>query len=183
MYTPCYTHALTRCGGRLAAVALTVVLVVFATAPVHATSVVKLNDEQLVQLSSTVAEGRVTSVRSEWNANHTQIFTSVTIQVSSQIKGTTPRSGFLVVRLLGGRVGDVVMELIDQPTFTVDEDVIVFLDATSPQYTPITGLYQGKLTVAPDPATGSPTVIDRGVSREAFVRDISRIVAEQEGGR
>jgi hypothetical protein len=87
------------------------------------------------------------------------------------------------VNLLGGRVGDTVLELVGQPSFETGENVIVFLDATHPQYMPITGLSQGKLTVSADPVTGAVNVIDRGVSRDAFVRDISRIVTEQERGR
>jgi hypothetical protein len=166
---------------RFAALVLAGACVAFATT-LHATSVAKLTDQQLVRFSSAVAEGHVTGVHSDWNSAHTQIYTTVAIRVTNQIKGTRPQSGVLTVKLLGGRVGDVMMELIDQPTFKVDEDVIVCLDAASPQYTPITGLFQGKLTVAADPVTGALNVIDRGVSRDTFVRDISRIVTEQ-GGR
>jgi len=149
----------------------------------HATSVAKLTDQDMVRLSSVVAEGRVIEVRSGWSPDRTQIFTTVTIQITNQIKGARPHNGRLVVNMLGGRVGDVVMEIIGQPTFTTGENVIVFLDAARPQYTPITGLFQGKLTVEQDPGTGALNVADRGVSRDEFVRNISRIVSEQERGR
>ncbi len=167
---------------RLACVVVAGALV-FVAMSVHATSVAKLTDPDLVRLSSVVAEGRVLEVRSGWTPDRTRIFTTVTIQITNQIKGARPQNGRLVVNMLGGRVGDVVMEIIGQPTFTTGENVIVFLDATRPQYTPITGLFQGKLTVEQDPGTGALNVIDRGVSRDEFVRNISRIVTEQERGR
>ena len=167
---------------RLAALATASVVLVSA-ASAFATSVVKLTDQQMVRLSSVVAEGRVIEVRSGWSPDRTQIFTTVTIEVTGTLKGARPQNGRLVVNMLGGRVGDTVMELVGQPTFTTGENVIVFLDAARPQYTPITGLNQGKLTVSPDPVTGSLDVVDRGVSREEFVRGILRIVTEQERGR
>ncbi len=148
----------------------------------HATSVVKLADDGLVRLSSIIVEGRVTSVHSEWNADHTQIQTLVTIRVSDSIKGAAP-GDLLVLRLLGGQVGDTVMELVGGPTFSVDENVIVFLEKDAPELMPITGLFQGKFTVTADPSTGQQMVVGRKMSRDAFVNRISGIVATQEGGR
>lgn len=170
------------CFRRLIAIAVSALACVFASAA-YATSVIRLDDRELVRLSGTIAEGRVTAVHADWTPDHTQIFTTVTIQVSHQYKGARPDNGALSIRLLGGRVGDVSMELVDQPLFQTGENVIVFLDATSPTYAPLTGLFQGKLTIATDPATGAPTVVDRGVPLDTFVRNISRLVDEQEKGR
>lgn len=163
----------------------TTFVVLLAAAPSFtlATSVVKLDDDSLVLLSSAIDEGDVTSVRSEWTPGHKQIVTTVEIRVSQAFKGSRPADGRLVLRLLGGRVGDTVMEAIGQPTFAEGEHVIVFLDAEGVDLMPITGLFQGKFTVLPDPATGVPTVVERGVPRDEFVRTVSRIVAKPEGGR
>jgi hypothetical protein len=147
-----------------------------------ATSVVQLNDDQLVRLSSLIAEGRVTSVRSDWNADRNQIFTTVTLRVSETYKGTTPGNGLLVLRLRGGQVGDLALVVSGQPTFAIDEDVIVFVTDSGAEAYPITGMFQGKFTIGVDPTTGAAMVQERTVPRDTFVRSITRIVSE-EGGR
>ena len=148
-----------------------------------ATSVVHFSDAELVRHSSSIVEGRVTGVRSEWNTSRTQIHTIVTLRVTASLKGSAAAGEQVVLRLLGGRVGDTVAELVDGPKFAVDEDVIVFLDSGAVELMPITGLFQGKFTVATDPASGTRTVSGRPTTRDAFVGDIARIVASQEGGR
>lgn len=148
-----------------------------------ATSVARLSDAELVRHSSSIVEGRVTGVRSEWNASRTQIHTIVTLRVTGSLKGGALAGEQVVLRLLGGRVGDTVAELVGGPKFAVDEDVIVFIDRQAVELMPITGLFQGKFTVATDPASGQRTVSGRRGTRDAFVGDIARIVASQEGGR
>jgi len=143
----------------------------------------QLSDEQMVKSSKRIVEGRVTETRSEWNAAHNQIRTTVTIDVSQMLKGPMPANRRLVFEQLGGQVGDIIMDITDQPAFKVDENVIVFLRDPSPAPTPVVGLTQGKLNVVRDPDTGILTVQGRNLSRDAFVRNISRVVVEQEGGR
>ncbi len=149
---------------------------------VGATSVMQLTDPQLTALSSIVAEGRVTSVHSEWNSGRTEIHTIVTIRVARTLKGSPPSRGLLVLRLKGGQVGDLAMVISGQPTFHVDEDVIVFVSEKDADVFPITGMSQGKLTVAVNPATGVAMIQERDIALDAFVRDIERIVSA-EGGR
>jgi hypothetical protein len=148
-----------------------------------ATSVRQMSDAELVRSSSSIIEGRVTGVRSEWNTGRTQIHTIVTIRVANSLKGSAAAGEQVVLRLLGGRVGDTVAELVGGPQFTVDEDVIVFLDSGAVDLMPVTGLFQGKFTVATDPNSGVRMVSGRPATRDAFVGDIARIVTSQEGGR
>jgi hypothetical protein len=148
-----------------------------------ATSVRQLSDAELVRSSSSIIEGQVTGVRSEWNAGRTQIYTIVTIRISNSLKGGAAAGEQVVLRLLGGRVGDTVAELVGGPKFAVDEDVIVFLDSGAVDLMPVTGLFQGKFTVATDPNSGARMVSGRPATRDAFVDDIARIVTAQEGGR
>ena len=133
-------------------------------------------------MSSRIVQGRVTGMQSAWNPGHTQIRTTITINVSDVFKGTMPPNGALVIEQLGGQVGDMAMDVSDQPSFTVGENVILFLGASGIA-TPVVGLQQGKLTVVPDPSTGVPMVRDRAITRDAFVQKLSRTVLEQQGGR
>lgn len=159
-----------------------VALVALAPSPSRSTSLMELDDDDLVQLSSRIFEATVTNTAPMWNPPHDEIRTVVTFSVIQMIKGTAPPSGVIVLPMLGGEVGGVVMELIDQPTFAIGEHVIVFVDDTAPPTMRVTGLSQGKFTILPNPITGEPTVQNRAVSRDAFVREVSRIMAAQ-GGR
>ena len=57
--------------------------------------------------------------------------------------------------------------------------MIVFIDDASPPLMSVTGMSQGKFTVAPIALAGGALVERMGVTRDSFVRDIGRIVAEQ----
>lgn len=160
-------------------VAMCTAIIALASSLAIATSVQQLSDDQLVRLSSIIAEGRVTSVQSDWNADHNQIFTTVSLRVSQTYKGSVPGNGLLVLRLRGGQVGDIALVISGQPTFTIDEDVIVFVTESGADAYPITGMYQGKFTVEIDPGTGSPMVQERALARDAFVSNITRIVSDE----
>lgn len=158
-------------------------LVLSAAMPAFSTTVVKLNDEDLVALSSMVIEGNVTSVHSAWNAKHTQINTLVVMKVSRCLKGQEREDASITLHLLGGQVGDDIMELVGGPTFATGEDVIVFVAADGTTLMPITGLFQGKFTISTDASTGQRMVVGREMTRDAFVDKIARIVTAQEEGR
>lgn len=164
---------------RARVVLLSLGLLALAAGALQATSVVRLNDEQLVGLSMLIVEGRVAEMRSEWNPNHTQIHTVVTLDVSRTFKGSA-NSQKLIVFMLGGRVGDIVQTLVDAPTFVVDEDVILFFEKDPSNPIAITGFNQGKMTVLTD-AGGRRVVAERGIPHDEFVDSIERLVAE--GGR
>jgi hypothetical protein len=155
--------------------------VIFALAPdsIRATEVIELSDENLVEISARIFEGVVVSTNSQWNDDGDEIHTIVTFSVIQMIKGPLPPNGTIVLDMLGGEVDDVISEFVGQPTFVPGEQVIVFIDDTAPTSMPVTGLSQGKVTLVPDPATGVLTARERGVTRDAFVRNIARIVAEQ----
>jgi hypothetical protein len=162
-----------------------VVFSILVLAPVAAlaTSVIKLSDEALAYKSSRIVEGTVAGVSSAWNTDHTQIHTTVTFNVASTMKGTAPAHGRLTLHLLGGRVGRKVMSLVGGPTFKEGEDVILFIDSTAPDLMPITGLFQGKFTVARDSVTGERIIVERGEPVAAFRERITRYISENGGDR
>jgi hypothetical protein len=169
-------HCAPRC---CIASAAFIAIFTLAPEPCRATEVIELSDENLVEISARIFEGIVVSTNSQWNVDQDEIHTIVTFSVIQMIKGPLPPNGTIVLDMLGGEVDDVISELVGQPTFVPGEQVIVFIDDTAPTSMPVTGLSQGKVTLVPDPATGALTVRERDVTRDAFVRTISRIVAEQ----
>jgi len=95
------------------------------------------------------------------------IFTDIVIEVKQRLFGQIT-SGNVAIRALGGRIGNEVVLVEDQPIFTVGEEVLVFLSQpTTYQLTPVpgnfhsteyfkvTGAVQGKWDVKDGVATDS----------------------------
>jgi hypothetical protein len=155
---------------------VTAVALVLVSSVVLAARPGDLSIDQLTRNAGAIVEGQVTAVRSEWTSNHTQIYTSVTLQVSQVLKGSIPGSQ-MDLRLLGGTVDDITMLIIDQPTFEVNERVFLFL---RPNYevrdVPLVGQSAGKFRVEVD-ATGADVLHNDGttISKSDGVRIIRAI--------
>ncbi|HKW14212.1 MAG TPA: hypothetical protein VJS69_07000 [Candidatus Krumholzibacteria bacterium] len=148
--------------------------------PEGSATALRLNDEQLVAYSHLIVEGRVVSMRSEWNAQRTQIQTVVIIDVAQTLKGMVASPASFTMRMLGGRVGDIVQQLSDAPTFAVDQDVIVFFERDPSNPVSITGLSQGKMTIVTD-ASGRKIVVERAIPYDEFVDSVEHWVATEAG--
>lgn len=135
-----------------------------------------LSIDQLTRNAGAIVEGQVTAVRSDWTSNHTQIYTTVTLQVSQVLKGSISGS-HMDLRLLGGTVDDITMMIVDQPAFEVNERVFLFL---RPNYEvrdiPLVGQSAGKFRVEVD-ANGADVLHNDGmtVSKNDGVRIIRAI--------
>jgi hypothetical protein len=123
----------------------------------HPGHVVPLDD--LIRNAGAIVEGRVQSVESAWNAEATQIHTTVTLEVRRSHKGP-PEPDRLQIRMLGGTVGDVTLAVIGQPSFDAGESVFLFLSPLWERGTyPLVGGEHGKFTVATDPRTRREVLI------------------------
>jgi len=107
-------------------------------------AMIKLRLEQLAAEADTIVLGTVTSQASAWNAQHTAIYTDVTVAVEEVIKGTPGAE--VTFRVAGGIVGDIGMRTSNDPVFQKGERVILFLD-TREVPARIVGLHQGKYPV------------------------------------
>lgn len=90
-----------------------------------ATTVRPASVERLTQLSSMIIEGRATNTWSEWNAQHTAIYTYTQFQVARTLKGQSAQT--ILVRQRGGTVGDIRQVLFGVRHFQVGEDAVLFL--------------------------------------------------------
>ena len=122
-----------------------------------ATTVEKMDVNRLSKIAESVVEARVTEVYCQWNSEHTQIYTYVTLDVSEVYagKGSVGRTQ---IRLLGGAVGDTAMIIPGSPRFAIGEHVVLFLHDDPTLYIPIVGLTQGKLNFSVDLITGQEVV-------------------------
>ena len=135
-----------------------------ATATASATTVVVPSDAELFAASRAVVEGTVREIRSRKIDGGRQIVTYVSIDVETVFAGDLA-PGRIVLRELGGEVGDEFTIVHGSPEYRVGERVLIFLDADPSGFLRTWGLFLGKYSIR----TG-----DRGpvVSRQAASDDV-----------
>jgi hypothetical protein len=101
-----------------------------------------------------IITGKVTKQISSWNDDNTRIYTRATIQVEEYLKGNN-NGAPVVVRYLGGEVGDIGEQYSHMPRFEDKEEVLVFLkrDNKNADFKVISG-EEGKINIVNDPKTG-----------------------------
>jgi len=73
-----------------------------------------------------VATARTVDVRSAWNAQKSEIYTWITLEINEVIKGEIKQKT-VQLRQLGGSVGNAVSRVHGMPQFVQHEEVLVFL--------------------------------------------------------
>lgn len=106
---------------------LTLSLVVLAAAlPLSASQWIQLPFDQVARESTYVVRGSVTNVYSAWDDAHETIFSYATIRVKNYI-GETKGPDTLMVREVGGTVGDYTQQAIGFPELREGEEVVLML--------------------------------------------------------
>jgi hypothetical protein len=130
-----------------------VALIALATAAgagFAATSVRPMSLAELVRASDCVVYADVEATRSEWSSDGKMIYTYVTLKVRECWKGAPAER--VVVRVPGGRVGQVQLNVSEAPAYAVGERTTAFLKATlvggGAPVVETTGWFRGKFTVA-----------------------------------
>lgn len=120
------------------------IVVLLASLPLSATTIVLPTDAQLVAKSPVIVEGLVLS--SVANARDGRIWTDTEIAVARAIKGSTDAT--ITVRELGGRVDDRLTKIYGAPEFNAGERVLLFLEQSPRGGYRTIDLFVGKLTEA-----------------------------------
>ena len=122
--------------------------------------------DDLTRNALAIVEGRVDSVKSAWNPDHTQIRTTVRVLADAFYKGDNEASAVEFV-LLGGAVGEDGLAIIGQPEFRTGEHVIVFLRASwKTSDVPVVQMEHGKFTVETN-AAGAEVLVNSVGARYA----------------
>lgn len=110
---------------------------------------------EMAARATAVVHGTVTQVAASWDETHTRIYTHVNIDVISYLSGQGPRE--VRIRQAGGQVGDTELRVVGQPSFSVGEQVVVFLEpdgSDEPNQWVVMCLAAGKFRVTTDETTG-----------------------------
>ena len=128
-----------------------------------------LSLEELVRKADTIVLGTVTQQESAWDAQHTAIYTKVTLAVEHVLVG--PSMQAVTLQVAGGTVGGVGMRTSNDAVFREGERVIVCLD-TSAIPGSVVGLQQGKFLVQDDTVRRA----DKTWSLDAFIAVVRAVV-------
>ena len=131
----------------LIALALGLVLPLQASA----SGVPEMSLSEVLSQSRAVVHGVVVDQFSQWEESNGNkiIFTYSTLRVQNGHFGKLPAMRDLVVRTVGGSVDGYTQVMIDEATFTMGEEVVVFVGLEDDWlHTSVVGFHQGKYSVA-----------------------------------
>ena len=124
-------------------------LLLFSPVRAQASSVLQVTFNELVHSSDFIFEGRVIDKRTELNSQGA-IHTYVTFQILDVLKGLYP-TRTIVLRYLGGAVGDLHLEISDLAPPVTGEKGIYFVESLNrPLVHPLYGWDQGRFLVTPN---------------------------------
>ena len=115
-----------------------------------ASTFLKQSVGDLIRSSQGIVHAQVTDIHSEWNADHTFIFSYVTLEVKRALSGT--KHAYETVRVPGGVVDGYRVVMEGAPDFKVGDNVVVFLGAWDDGALMVEGYYQGLSKVDRDAA-------------------------------
>lgn len=131
-------------------VALALALSLAATA--RASVGVRASVEDLAEACDLVVEGDVGAGVAAAERGGAAIWTTYRVAVRRTLAGAPARD--VIVRVPGGRLGDVVQETLGAPRLEEGSRVVLFLGPDAGAGREVTGLAQGLFRVRADPATG-----------------------------
>jgi hypothetical protein len=122
----------------------------------QATTLVRMNLDDLTAESQTVVYARIAASRTEWSDDHKVILTIYTVEPLEYLKGQLGTS--FELRELGGEKDGLMMTVPAVPVFSVGQEEVLFVWTDPQGRHQAIGFEQGALEVRTDPATGSKTV-------------------------
>lgn len=114
----------------------------------QATTAIMMTDEDLIVSSRAIVKGQVTKIESQYGENG-NIFTYITVDVEHVYKGQIAEKT-IVIRQLGGRMGDRVAQVYGSPQFVKGEKVLLYLNTANDGALHVAHLFIGKFQIIKD---------------------------------
>jgi hypothetical protein len=125
-------------------------LMVVAAMPAGASTFLKMTQKDLVRDAAVVVKGQVIQVNSFWNAEGTAIVSEAMVKVDEALLGRP--DSVVIVKTFGGEVNGYYVEAHGFPKFTLNEKVLLFLEAEHDGAARVAGYQQGQFRVIQDKA-------------------------------
>jgi hypothetical protein len=131
-----------------------------AALPVHALSVIAPTFDELVRESTQILRVEVISLSAQLDPSDSGpvIHTFVRCRVLRRLKGAST-DGEITLRLQGGQVGALHMEVPGMPKFRAGERCLLFVTGNGTSACPLVGVMHGCYRLASNPATGREQVL------------------------
>lgn len=120
----------------------------------NATTLARMRFEELAQQATAVARMRCLTTRSFWLNG--EIWTDTQFEVVEQAKGALPAT--VIVRTLGGSLGNLHSRVEETPVFHPGEETFLFLWGRKGEPLRVLGWSQGTFRIARDTRNGMETV-------------------------
>ncbi len=138
--------------------------VALLVAPLGATSVSPPTFSQLTGRAESIFRGEVTTIRTELvtRGNDRAIFTYVTFRIQEILKGTLPAGASadhtVTLDFLGGSVGELTMDVVGIPRFSVGQTELLFVEKNGQQICPLVAMMFGRYRIQRHATTGAEWV-------------------------
>jgi uncharacterized membrane protein len=126
--------------------------------PGLATTVIIPSDDSMIVGARAIVRAKVLSVQSSFDDSKKRIFTYVTLRVQEVLKGQITERR-IVLKQLGGQVGDSEYVVFGSPKFERGEKVLLYLDTWADGSLRVHQMFLGKFNIVKDPDTGQETVV------------------------
>ncbi len=139
----------------------------------RAVSVIPPEFADLVAEATQIVRVRVTEISVRWDPSEQGpvIHTYVRAETLATLKGTSQST--IEVRLLGGQVGEVSMQVADMPEFEVGRTYILFLAGNHRTFCPLVGVMHGSYPLVVDTTTGMERVARSNLQPLSSVDDVA----------
>lgn len=134
-------------------------LALLPAAPATGTTVVRLELDQLVDQAEGIFTGQAVHSEVVPSRDGDSLFTFVTFEVESALKGVFP-GRHLTLRLHGGELEGLGVRVHGMPQFEVGETYLVFVHGNGFSASPVLGWIQGLFRVTREARSGKPVLVD-----------------------
>lgn len=164
-------------------IAWVVVFMLFVVASARAGETVPYTLAQRTQKAEAIVVAEVVAMSSNWDDEGREIYTYITLRIVEKIKGNL-EGNQIVLRHLGGIVGNVESRVSGMPQFDRHEKVLVFLGRyPSSAYFGVMDWLEGKKTIQHDVAGQEMVRVgtrgERSQSLKAYISEIQSLLKQK----
>ena len=123
-----------------------------------ATTVIIPFDDDMIIGARAIVTGKVIAIKSGFDEQHSRIFTYITVKVREVLKGQINERR-IVLKELGGQVGDDISVVYGNPRFKRGEKVLLYLDTWADGSLRTHQMFLGKFNIVTDPVTGQEMAV------------------------